>query len=178
MNLRAYDLKFGFQKMFGECCYTNGAGETTISPLLYLIDSIDISSFFKETLFEKTSQIYHSGLSLAQISQTLLIPKSTVRDTLVEGGLALRPNTSGMSKSDIGAPTYGYVRIDGKILKDPREQKLIRLMISYWQSGMSFNAIAKKFNCQKIKPRTAKEWNNGTIRKIILRTISEQGKTK
>ena len=92
--------------------------------------------------------------------------------------MPLRPTTSGMDKRDIGAPQFGHVRIDGKVVKDPKEQKLIRLMISYWKSGMSFNAIAKKFNDQKIKPRTAKEWNNGTIRKIILRTISEQGKTK
>jgi len=92
--------------------------------------------------------------------------------------MVLRPTTKGMNRSEIGAPNFGHVRIDGKVVKDPKEQKLIRLMVSYWQSGMSFNAIAKKFNGQKIKPRTAKEWNNGTIRKIILRTISEQGKTK
>ena len=90
----------------------------------------------------------------------------------------MRPTTKGMNRSEIGAPNFGHVRIDGKVVKDPKEQKLIRLMVSYWQSGMSFNAIAKKFNDQKIKPRTAKEWNNGTNRKIILRTISEQGKTK
>lgn len=156
----------------------NGAGETTLSPLLYLIDSIDISSFCKDTLFEKAAQIYQSDLSLSLAAQTLQIPKSTLRDTLVQGGMPLRPTTSGMDKRDIGAPNFGHVRIDGKVVKDPKEQKLIRLMISYWKSGMSFNAIAKKFNDQKIKPRTAKEWNNGTIRKIILRTISEQGKIK
>ena len=156
----------------------NGAGETTLSPLLYLIDSIDVSSFCKDAIFEKALQFYESGLSLAQVAQTLQIPKSTIRTTLVEAGVALRPSTRGMNKSDIGATNYGHVRIDGKAVKDPKEQKLIRLMISYWQSGMSFNGIAKKLNNQKIKPRTAKEWNNGTIRKIILRTISEQEKTK
>lgn len=171
-------IEFGLVKNVLKKSVTNGAGEMTISPRLYLIDYIDISSFLKETLFEKAAQIYQSGLSLAQAAQTLLIPKSTLRDTLVAGGMALRPNTSGMDKKDVGAPYYGYLRIDGKLIKDPREQKIIRLMISHWQSGMSFNAIAKKFNSQKIKPRTAKEWNNGTIRKIILRTISEQGKTK
>lgn len=151
----------------------NGAGETTLSPLLYLIDYIDISSFHREALFEKAAQIYQSGLSLSLVAETLQIPKSTPRDTLVQGGMPLRPTTSGMDKRDIGAPNFGHVRIDGKVVKDPKEQKLIRLMVSYWKSGMSFNAIAKKFNDQKVKPRTAKEWN-GTIRKIILRQFLKE----
>jgi hypothetical protein len=141
-------MKYEFEVssgLFFDGIFLNGAGDLRMSPRLYPIDYIDISSFFKETLFEKAAEFYQSGLSLSQVAQTLLVPKTTIRSTLINGGVALRPSTSGMDKSEIGAPNFGYVRVDGKILEDPKEQKLIRLMISYWQSGMSFNAIAKKF---------------------------------
>ena len=68
----------------------------------------------------------------------------------------------------------GWVRIDGALVIEPSEQKMIRLMFLHWRTGKSFVAIAKMFNSQNLKPRSAKAWDNGTIRKIILRNISIQ----
>lgn len=67
---------------------------------------------------------YKSGLSLSLVAKTQQIPKSTLRDTLVQGGMPLRPTTNGMDKHDVGAPNFGHVRIDGKVVKDPKEQKI------------------------------------------------------
>jgi hypothetical protein len=56
----------------------SGARGLSIDPQLYFIDSIDISSFCKDAIFKKDTQIYGSGQYLAQVSQTLQIPKSTL----------------------------------------------------------------------------------------------------
>jgi|GEM_PF-5535324 len=57
----------------------------------------------------------------------------------------------------------------GELVRDEREHKMIQIVLDYYHRGMSFNAIAKKLSDQKIHPRSAKSWDNGTVRKIILK---------
>jgi hypothetical protein len=59
--------------------------------------------------------------------------------------------------------------VAGELIKDNKEQKVIQLMMKYWSLGHGFAAIAKSLNHQKIKPRVAKIWDGGTVRKIILK---------
>jgi hypothetical protein len=138
-------------------------------PPLYLIDYIDISSFFKPALFQKAAQIYASGHSLSEVALRLNVPKSSIRKTLVDGGLALRPHCKDASSASVGSVPYGYARITGVLVEDQKEQRIIQLMIHHWQSGRGFTDIARLLNSQKIRPRTAPQWDGGTVRKVILR---------
>ena len=153
-----------------------GGGGSTTHPPLYFVDSIDISSFCKPSIIRKAVDSYASGRSLSEVAQELNIPKSTARMTVLKGGVELRPHPSGRADGTTGTAPYGYTWIFGERVEDKKEQKVIQLMVKHWTSGMSFNAIAKSLNRQKIKPRSAPLWDNGTVRKIILRQQKQSSK--
>jgi hypothetical protein len=46
-------------------------------------------------------------------------------------------------------------------------------MLSWWKNGMSFGAIARRLNSQKIKPRKASQWSQPTVGFIIQRQTGQ-----
>jgi hypothetical protein len=110
--------------------------------------------------------MYVSGASLSSISGELGIPKTTVRETLLASGVVLRAHSNEQlqqssvtkAKSVKNAP-YGYCLVGGLLVEDPREMAVVHEMLSWWKTGMSFGAIARRLNSQKIKPRKASQWS-------------------
>lgn len=149
----------------------NGGVGLITHPPLYFIDNIDISSFCKPTFFKRAAELYESGQSLQQVAQQLDQPKSTVRKTLLDRGIALRPHPKNQKGNVSGTIPYGFVRIGGELIPDTKEQRIIQLMKNYWQSGNGFMEIARTLNNQKLMPRMARKWDGGTIRKIIARHL-------
>jgi hypothetical protein len=115
-------------------------------------------------------------MSLQRVAHELKISKTTIRTTLLKSGHTLRPHTGSRQSDEVGAAPYGFARIDGTLLKDPKEQRNIQLILSHWKSGMSFTAIAKELNRLKIKPRMASRWSDTSIRNLVLRQIEQQSK--
>jgi hypothetical protein len=66
----------------------------------------------------------------------------------------------------------------GKLLADPREQKIVRIMMDLWSKEYSLNVIAQHLNGTGIKPRRGSKWEHSTIKLIITRVTEVEEKTK
>jgi len=64
---------------------------------------------------------------------------------------------------------YGYAWLEGKLIVDPREYKVVLKIMSLWHSGKSLTAIAYHLNDQKIPTRMGGKWFHCTIGAIIKR---------
>lgn len=90
----------------------------------------------------------------------------------MRGGVDLRPHGKWQNGHARGVPPYGFVVVAGKLVEDPREQKIVQRVLAQWRSGKSFNAIAQTLNVQKVRPRSGKSWDHSVIRSIVQRNKS------
>lgn len=145
-------------------------------------DSLGLFHLSRQGIFEIAAPKYRSGSSLSAIARELGIPKTKVRETLIYGGVALRAHSRRQLKcgslplrvSTRTAP-YGFCVVGGKLVEDPREAEVVRLIKKWWQQGMSHCAITRRLNDQGIKPRKAALWSQPTVGFIIKR-LTEAGK--
>jgi len=77
-----------------------------------------------------------------------------------------------------GAIPYGYTYLEGKLVVDAREYKIIHEMYRMWQSGKSLRAIARTLNDRHVPTRFGKSWKHEVIKKIIERHEHDQKKVK
>lgn len=104
------------------------------------------------------------------------ISKTTLRQTLIDGGADLRPsnrsrpdNPKRTPRAHIGVAPYGYCIIHGKLVEVPKEQQTVQLILRLRSKGKNLTAIAAHLNSHKVKPRTAKSWDHSIVRSIIKR---------
>jgi DNA invertase Pin-like site-specific DNA recombinase len=138
----------------------------------------------KENIFLKCLPLYEQGISLNEIARQTGFAKSTVRDALTSTGLPLRKNKSAKkleTKRQIivkgGAVPYGYAYLEGKLLVDPNEYKIVLDIYRQWQKAQSYRAIARYLNGKSITTRAGKEWTNEIIKRIIDRHECDLKKT-
>jgi len=55
---------------------------------------------------------------------------------------------------------------------------VVAQMLKWWKQGMSYGAIARKLNAQKIKPRKAAAWSQPTVGFIIQRQPDTHRRSK
>jgi hypothetical protein len=122
--------------------------------------------------------LYEQGCSLREIERQTGFAKSSIRTALSECGLTLRkanpvqPKRRKLaSKMRSGVIPYGFAYLEGKLVMDPREYKVVLQMVKLWQSGKSFTAIAKQMNNQKIQTRLGKRWAVSVVGSIIRRHL-------
>ena len=115
-------------------------------------------------------------MSLGEISKETGIPKTSIREALNAGGMALRSfstcRSTPHSRTRVqipGRPPYGYARLNGQLVIDPREYSTIQQILKLWKSGKSYNAISEILNKQKIQTRSHKPWIRCVVRSIIIR---------
>jgi hypothetical protein len=94
--------------------------------------------------------------------------------------MLLRPNkkVSGLDpkrphRAFWGAIPYGRSLLDGQLVIDPKETKIVRKILALHRKGMSFNGIAKKLTKEMIPSKTGRNWNDKTIAAITRRTNNE-----
>lgn len=154
----------------------NGCGLPTTHHQSQVTDKIRISNFTKQAITEKSLNLYSSGASLSAIAKEIGCCKATVREALLKEKVVLRAH----SHSQIGAnkksktmsvrnAPYGYCLVNGVLVEDPREMAVVALMVKWWNQGMSYGAIARKLNSQKVKPRKAAAWSQPTVGFILQR---------
>ena len=68
-----------------------------------------------------------------------------------------------------GTIPFGYCYLEGKLVVDPREYKVVLEMFRLWRSGLSLRAIARSLNDRKIPTRFGKSWKHEVIKHIIER---------
>jgi len=160
--------------------WTIGAPESTLDePLLILPKPHDIIRFFAnqaDSRFSEFYEFYSKGLSLNEISHRTTVPVSTVRDSLIKGGVTLRTGKKAngttikeQDRSFTGQIPYGLCLIDGVLIPDPKEQKVIQKILELWQSGMAFIAIKRWLNDKNIKSKHNRQWNDKTVAAIVRR---------
>ena len=111
------------------------------------------------------------------IAEELGISKTTIRETLIRGGVVLEPSngrpivkTVGpLKRRHIGHAPYGFASISGKLVEDPKEQSIVQKILKLRSAEMSLSDIARKLNELKIKPRSSKAWDHSTVRSILNR---------
>jgi hypothetical protein len=130
-----------------------GCPRHSINPPSEVHKIIELSSFLSPELIEEATKMYLSGQSLRSISVKLDIPKTSLRDLLLTNGVVLRAHArqpyqfSGITKQvSIRNAPYGFCLVDGKLIVDPRENKIVQLILNWNQSGMSHGDISRKLN--------------------------------
>lgn len=169
---------------FGSNTLTNGAPEAKADERLHLLnyphDIIPFSARPANAKFPEFLRLYQNGLSLKEISGQMGFPVSTIRGVLIENKVPLRANKKA-SANDAQKPKrtfwggipYGCCVLDGQVIPNPVEVKVIRQIVALWQKGMSFNAIKKWLISQKIPSKTGRGWSDKTVASIIRRYESE-----
>lgn len=69
----------------------------------------------------------------------------------------------------VGVTPYGYSRLRGRLVVEPKEIETVRLILNLWQSGQSFSAIAQHLNRHRVKTRKGGTWEHSIVRSIIQR---------
>jgi len=113
---------------------------------------------------------------LREIEEKTGFAKSSIRETLTSRGLTLRnaskkPAVKNKSSVKMRSPVlpYGYAWLEGKLVMDPREYKVVLKIMNLWQSGKSLTAIARHLNEQKVATRMGEKWFHSTIGAIMKR---------
>lgn len=163
-------------KVLGSLKVRNGRANSATHHQPQPIDRISLFNLSYQGIFAKAAPLYESGLTLREISRELGIPKTTIRQTLIEGGFVLRaPNKKQVksapttSRFHTGVAPYGHCIIRGKLVPHPKEQEVIKTILSLRAKGQTLMAIADELNNRKIKPRSAPKWDHSTIRSILNR---------
>lgn len=148
-------------------------------------DKIRLYHFTKQAISARAVKLYESGNSLRAIAKEVGCSKTHVRDTLLTEKVVLRAHScSQLSKNkrtmtiSVKNAPYGYCLVNGKLAEDPREMRVVHLMIQWWSQGMSYGAIARKLNSQKIKPRKAEAWSQPTVGFILQRQSNINRRSK
>ena len=155
----------------------------TTARLLEPLDSIKLFHLGPQGIFEKAAPLYRSGSSLREIARELQIPQTTLRQTLLDGGLDLRPSNrvycsipTSIKRPHIGVSPYGFCIIRGALVEVPKEQEVVRLILKLRSEHKTLTAIAEHLNKHRVKPRNAKRWDHSTVNSIIKRNAKNQSK--
>ncbi len=143
----------------------------------------DIIRFFpktKDRIFDVCAPLYEAGCSLREIEEKTGFAKSSIRAALNRRGLTLR-NASKAKARKVKPPMkmrspiipYGFAWLEGKLVKEPREYKIVLKVMGLWKSGKGFTAIARALNDQGIPTRNGKKWFQSTVGAIIKRHQEE-----
>ena len=73
---------------------------------------------------------------------------------------------------------YGFAWLEGKLVKEPREYKVVLKIIGLWKSGKGYTAIARALNDQRLLTRNGKKWFQSSVGAIIKRHLEENQQTE
>ena len=72
-----------------------------------------------------------------------------------------------------GVVPYGFAYLEGELVVDPRETKVVHQMVKLWQSGKSFKAIADMLNSHKVPTRMDRKWSKRVVRAVVGRHLKK-----
>ncbi|MBX2988307.1 MAG: recombinase family protein [Bdellovibrionaceae bacterium] len=72
---------------------------------------------------------------------------------------------------------YGYDWLDGKLVVDPKEYRVVQKILRLWQNGKSARLIADLLNQQNIPTRMGKQWFHSSVNAVIKRHQQTTAKT-
>lgn len=72
---------------------------------------------------------------------------------------------------------YGYDWLDGNLVVDPKEYRVVQKILQLWRKGQSARVIADFLNHQKIPTRMGKRWFHSSVNAVIKRQQQSETKT-
>lgn len=77
-----------------------------------------------------------------------------------------------------GAIPFGYTYLEGKLVVEPSEYRIVLEIDRRLSAGESLRAIARILNDRKVPTRFGRKWNHEVVKKIHQRHNQEQKKEK
>lgn len=108
------------------------------------------------------------GLSIAQIGELTVSPKSSVQSALKRFGIPLRrPHKAHGRPAQL---PFGKRLWGGRVKDHPIEEKVIRAILKFKEQGMGVRDIARTLNNLGIPTKCqAKSWHPEMVRRILNR---------
>lgn len=75
-----------------------------------------------------------------------------------------------------GSPAFGERTVDGKLVKDEREQQVIELIRCHHQSGESLQQIANWLNENSYKTKRGSQWQRISVKRVLDRLYGKNPK--
>jgi len=170
------------------CLEIGGPGPTTDALFVRQGLPHDIIRFFQKTkdhIFEICAPLYERGLSIREIEEQTGFAKTSIRETLCARGLTLRSISERQAAKTLAQATmrppiipYGYAWLEGRLVLDPREYKVVLEAVRLWRKGQSLTAIARHLNDKKVSTRMGKRWTHAVIGAIVKRHLEAEKQTK
>ena len=146
----------------------------TINEPAQTIDYIDFFPNRQSRILDQALPLFEKGHTFTEISNITGIPEATIRQK-IQKHLGSSEYTTAMEKRRKRAlpsqAPYGFAKVGGQLLRDPREWHIVELMARLYKSGQSFNTIAKTLNEKAIPTRKAAVGRHDMVKKIIFRNL-------
>lgn len=149
---------------------------------LYPHDIIRFSPKTKDRIFEVCEPLYRSGCSLREIEVKTGFAKTSIREALTSRGYTLRravkcPKKTSQRSKQMRPPVlpYGYDWLDGKLVVDPKEYRVVQKILRLWRDGKSARLIADFLNQQNIPTRMGRRWLHSSVNSVVKRETKLNG---
>ena len=76
-----------------------------------------------------------------------------------------------------GTPPFGWDAVNGKLRRNPAEQKVLRRAQALRAKGMGYAKVADALNAEGHAPKRAQKWSAMGVRSVLL-TAEQIGESK
>jgi transposase-like protein len=139
-------------------------------------DFIHLAFFNSSDVDAKIADLYKNGNSFRDIAKVVELSKTKVRDILIRLRIPIRSSLQESRRATqvkVGKknikPPYGFVYLEGRVVKHPKEYPVLLQIISLWKKGRPLNSIATYLNVKRIPSPMGKSWSWNSIDNIIKR---------
>jgi len=70
---------------------------------------------------------------------------------------------------------FGYDWLDGELVVDPKEHRVVQKILRLWRDGKSARLIADILNQQNTLTRMGKRWFHSSVNSVIKRETKPNG---
>ena len=109
-----------------------------------------------------------AGLSVREIAREAVVSHSTVLAHLRRHGIRVRGDD--LPRKRKGQVPFGWEYLNYNLVKNTKEQQIIRMMRQFASVGKSFRGIARELNARLVPTKNSGIWQANTVRKILERT--------
>ena len=144
-------------------------GRSANGRIALIQDIIRLPNRFHVLQVDELRKLYcGKGLSVREIARKAGVSHSTVLAHLRRHGIKIRERD--LPRKRKGQVPFGWEYRSYKLVKNPDEQRIIRMIRQYASVGKSFRGIARELNGSLIPTKNNGIWQANTVRKILDRT--------
>lgn len=152
----------------------------TADALLQPIDFIELTQPSKQGLSKIICEMAEGGCSQREIARELNLSKTFVQSALAKDLKTKRRQRRVNALKKEGtfcfrshASPYGFDCVNHRLVESPKELQNVKKIISLWNKGHGYRAIAQKLEQLNIKTRKGKRWDHSRIKVLILKALEK-----